>query len=130
MKALNQSLDRVHLRVVVVGLVFLALVVALVLRLWSLQILSADAYTKKAVANIARAVPVLAARGSILDRNGQVLANNRASSVVSVDRSQFEVPDATIKGQEDLTAQGQKTLIRLSDVLQTPTSTLVAEMNS
>lgn len=130
MKALNQSLDRVHLRVVVVGLVFLALVAALVLRLWSLQILSADAYTKKAVANIARAVPVLAARGSILDRNGQVLANNRASSVVSVDRGQFEVPDAKVKGQEDLTAQGQRTLIRLSDVLQIPTSTLVAQMNS
>lgn len=130
MKALNQSLDRVHLRVVVVGLIFLALIVALVLRLWSLQVLSADAYTKKAVANIARAVPVLAARGDILDRNGQVLANNRASSVVSVDRSKFEVPDAKVKGQEDLTDAGQKTLIRLSDVLQVPTSTLVAQMNN
>ena len=132
MKALNKGLDRIHLRIVVLGIVFLSLIVALVLRLWFLQVLSADAYSKQAVANIARDVPDPAFRGSILDRNGAVLADNVSSQVVSLDRNQFEVPrpTPTDKNAMALTAQGSTVLSRLSWLLNIPVSTLLARLNN
>jgi penicillin-binding protein 2 len=132
MKSLNQGLDRIHLRVAVLGMIFLSLVVALVLRLWFLQVLSADAASRQAVANIARPVPDPALRGSILDRNGTPLADNVASEVVSLDRSKFEVPAPTAanKNAMALTPQGQGVLNRLSAVLNTPVSTLLERLNN
>src|SRR5437764_9491840 len=97
MKALNQGTDRVHFRIAVLGLVVLALVVALVLRLWFLQVLSVDSFRKLADQNFVRVVPKLAARGRILDRNGQVLVDNRQSLVVTVDRSAVSTTDANHK---------------------------------
>lgn len=132
MKALNKGLDRTHLRVVIIGFVFLALVAALVIRLWSLQILSAQAASKQAVANIARPVPDPALRGSILDRNGHPLADNVASEVVSLNRNQFEVPKPTPtdKNAMALTPQGQTVLDRLSSVLSIPVPQLLASLNN
>lgn len=129
---MNQGLDRVHLRVAVVGIVFLALVAALVLRLWFLQVLSADTASKEAVANIVRPVPDLALRGSILDRNGQPLADNVASEEVTLDRSAFEVPapTPTNKNAMAVTADGATVLARLSGVLGMPVSQLVANLNN
>jgi len=51
MKAMNQGADKVHLRIAVLGMVFLSLVVALVLRLWFLQVLSVDSFRKLADQN-------------------------------------------------------------------------------
>jgi penicillin-binding protein 2 len=132
MKALNQGLDRIHLRVIVLGIIFLSLVVALVLRLWFLQVLSASAASRQAVANIARPVPDPALRGTILDRNGQPLADNIASEVVSLDRSQFETaaPTLTDKNAMKVTPQGQVVLDRLSAVLNIPVATLLSRLNN
>jgi cell division protein FtsI/penicillin-binding protein 2 len=60
---MNQGADKVHLRIAVLGMVFLSLVVALVLRLWFLQVLSVDSFRKLADQNYVRVVPKLAARG-------------------------------------------------------------------
>src|SRR4029077_12754977 len=68
MKAMIQGAERVHLRIAVLGMVFLSLIVALVLRLWFLQVLSVDSFRKLADQNYVRVVPKLAARGRILDR--------------------------------------------------------------
>ncbi|HWD09525.1 MAG TPA: penicillin-binding protein 2 [Actinomycetota bacterium] len=132
MKALNQGLDRIHVRVAVIGIVFLSLVAALVLRLWFLQVLSATAATRQAVANVARPVPDPALRGSILDRNGQPLANNVASQVVLLDRSRFEIPAPTAANRNAMavTAQGEIVLGRLSKVLGIPIPQLVANLNN
>lgn len=131
MNMLNQRLGQSQMRVVILGLVFLSLVVALVLRLWFLQVLSSASYTKQAVANIARTLADPAQRGDILDRNGQVLANNVPSEVVSLDRSQFEVPKPTAADHNAMaiTPQGQQVLNRLSHVLNVPVATLVARLN-
>ena len=56
---MNQGADKVQLRLAVLGMVFLSLVVALVLRLWFLQVLSADSFRKLADQNYVRVVPKL-----------------------------------------------------------------------
>ena len=122
MKALNQGLDRVHLRLAVLGMVFLALVVALVLRLWFLQVLSYGSFRTLAESNQVRIVPTLAARGNILDRNGKLLVRNRLSLVVSVERDQVARSDS--HGNLTLTAQGTQTLANLSSLLGVSPSAL------
>ncbi|MGH2717330.1 MAG: penicillin-binding protein 2, partial [Actinomycetota bacterium] len=125
-------MDRIHMRVAVIGIVFLALVAALVLRLWFLQVLSAGTASAQAVANIARPVPDPALRGSILDRNGQPLANNVASEVITVDRSKFETPAPTPSNKNAMavTPDGEIILGRLASVLGMPISQLVANLNN
>ncbi|HLI57016.1 MAG TPA: hypothetical protein VKY26_08275, partial [Actinomycetota bacterium] len=129
---MNQGLDRIHLRVAVIGIIFLALVAALVLRLWFLQVLSADAASTQALANIVRPVPDPALRGSILDRTGQPLADNVASEVVLLDRGQFEVPapTPTNKNAMAVTPTGEIVLARLSSVLGMPIPQLIANLNN
>ena len=122
MKAMIQGAERVHLRIAVLGMVFLSLIVALVLRLWFLQVLSVDSFRKLADQNFVRVVPKLAARGRILDRNGQVLVDNRQSLVVTVDRSAVSTTDASKKLH--LTSKGTVTLNNLSLLLGVPVATL------
>src|SRR6185369_17957503 len=64
----------------VVGAIFFVLL----LRLWHLQILSADDYRNMSENNRLRFVPVAASRGAILDRNGKVLVSNRPSFSLAV----------------------------------------------
>jgi penicillin-binding protein 2 len=56
---------------------------ALLLRLWALQVLAGTQYAARAQANQIRTVRVAAPRGSIVDRNGDVLVTNE--SVTSVE---------------------------------------------
>lgn len=51
----------------------------LTLRLWHLQIMEGEKYHEASTRNIIRTVDVKPARGNIYDRNGVVLAENRAS---------------------------------------------------
>ncbi len=53
-------------------------------RLWYLQIVKAEDYYSLSENNRLRLVPVAASRGTLLDRNGAVLADNRASFSVAV----------------------------------------------
>ena len=128
MSAMNQGLDRVHVRLVVLGMVFMSLVVALVLRLWFLQVLSVDSFRKVADQNQVAVVPKLAARGRILDRNGQVLVDNRQSLVVTVDRSQVAKTDS--KNRLHLTAAGTQSLNNLSQLLGVPVATLFDKLQN
>ena len=61
-----------------VGTVFAAIVA----KLWSMQMVSADYYENLAGQNRTRTVTTPAPRGRILDRNGNVLVTNRASLAV------------------------------------------------
>lgn len=63
-----------------VGAVFFVMV----LRLWHLQILGGEEYRSMSEDNRLRFLPVAASRGVILDRNGNVLVNNRASFSLAV----------------------------------------------
>jgi penicillin-binding protein 2 len=79
--------DSPRLRLAIVGVVALSLFAALFTRLYFLQVLAAPEYKLAAEANQVRVVSEPAPRGRILDRNGKVLVDNRASNVVAIDRS-------------------------------------------
>ena len=55
-------------------------------RLWSMQLVSQDEYERQARANRTRTVTTRAARGRILDRNGDELVGNRPSLTVTAER--------------------------------------------
>ena len=74
------SKRRILLLSFVVGAIFFLLL----LRLWHLQILSADDYRSRSENNRLRFVPVAASRGAIMDRNGKVLVSNRPSFSLAV----------------------------------------------
>ena len=63
--------DSPRIRLRVLGVVSFSLLVALVARLWFLQVLNADAYEQQAVANTERVVKVDAPRGRIFDADGR-----------------------------------------------------------
>ena len=77
-------------RFVVIGAVGLVLLGILFFRLWSLQIVTGDKYLAEANQNRTREVRVPAPRGRILDREGDVLVDNRTSMALQLDP--IEIP--------------------------------------
>jgi len=67
------------LRVAVLSGFALVMFSIIFFRLWYLQVLSGDKYLKEAQNNQVRDITVRAPRGEILDRNGNVLVDNRTS---------------------------------------------------
>lgn len=79
-----------------IGLIFLytlvgALFLIFVLRFWYLQMLHGEEFAQKAHANRTRQERIYATRGIILDRSGELLAENRAAFVLSLIRD--DCPD-------------------------------------
>lgn len=85
-----ESKQRILVISFVVGLFFLVLL----LRLWHLQILSAEDYRSMSENNRLRFVPVAASRGAILDRSGKVLVSNRPSFSLAVIPQEVKDKDA------------------------------------
>lgn len=79
--------DSPRLRLSILGIVVVALFAALFSRLWYLQVMASDEFQVVAEANRIRTVAVEAPRGRILDRDGEVLVDNRISVQVTIDRS-------------------------------------------
>jgi penicillin-binding protein 2 len=71
--------SRLALRVAVCGGVAVALFGVLFFRLWNLQVLDGDEYLAEAKNNRTREFKQIAPRGDILDRDGEVLVDNRTS---------------------------------------------------
>jgi penicillin-binding protein 2 len=90
---------------------------ALTTRLWFLQVLASQQFSIEASQNQVRLVPIEPLRGQILDRHGEVLVGNRASTVVVVDRR-------AMQGQEDAV------LYRLSTLLHVPVQDILDRLNS
>src|SRR5262245_29174181 len=82
--------DNRGLRLSVFGIVVLSLFAALFGRLWFLQVMNRPALEEVAAANRVREVQIPAMRGRILDRNGRILADNRRSLTVVVDREMIK----------------------------------------
>lgn len=72
-------------RVAVIGGFALVMFAVIFFRLWYLQILSGDKYLADANNNRVREIKVQAPRGEILDRDGNVIVDNRVSLAVKVD---------------------------------------------
>ncbi len=93
-----------QLRLNVIGIVVVSLFVALTTRLWYLQIMAGSEYKLAANENQVRTIHEPAPRGRILDRDGQVLVDNRISYVIAIDRTKFKdlEPERAERLTEDL----------------------------
>ena len=81
------------LRVAVLGGIAFVLFAIIFFRLWYLQVLSGDQYLQQARDNRVRELRVQAPRGDILDRNGHVLVENRAATVVQLDPESLPIAE-------------------------------------
>lgn len=71
-------------RFAVLGLIILLVLGTLLVRLWSMQILSGASYAAQSENNRVREVTIVAPRGRIFDRKGRPLVVNRPSLAVAV----------------------------------------------
>jgi penicillin-binding protein 2 len=72
------------LRVAILGGIALAMFAIIFFRLWYLQVLSGDKYLAQAKDNQIRNILIQAPRGKIVDRNGNVLVDNRVAYAVTI----------------------------------------------
>ena len=84
-------------RTVVLGGLKLLAVATLSGRLYQLEILQSDEYKVMSEENRIKLIPVLPARGKILDRFGQVLAENRNYYRIMLDDSLVTNPEDTVR---------------------------------
>jgi penicillin-binding protein 2 len=66
-------------RLAVVSYVIVAMISLLLFGFWKLQIIDSDRYAQMAERNRVRSIPIIAPRGSMLDREGRVLVDNYPS---------------------------------------------------
>ena len=66
-------------RLAVVSYLIVAMVALLLFGFWKLQIIDSDRYAQMAERNRVRSIPIIAPRGSMLDREGRVLVDNYPS---------------------------------------------------
>jgi len=88
-------------------LLFLTIAIAalffiLLMRLWYLQIVKVEDYQNLSENNRLRLVPVAASRGTILDRNGEILVDNRPSFSVAVIPQEVTDKDGLLGNLADL----------------------------
>jgi penicillin-binding protein 2 len=102
--------ERSRLRLLVLQVLVLSLLVTLGARLWYLQVLAGDQYTRAAADNRIREIVTPAVRGLILDDRGRPLARNETALVVSVSRTEL------LKQRDG----GRALLTRVAKVLNKP----------
>ena len=66
-------------RLAVISYAIVGLMALLLLGFWKLQIIDSDRYSQMAERNRVRSIPIIAPRGSMLDREGRVLVDNYPS---------------------------------------------------
>jgi penicillin-binding protein 2 len=85
-------------RVAVIGGVALIAFALIFFRLWYLQVLSGDKYEAQARGNVVREIKVQAPRGEIVDRDGNVLVENRSGLALVV--SPDKMPESAAERRE------------------------------
>ncbi len=107
-------------KTVIVFAVCIAMMAGLAGRLFYLMVLRADYYTEKADDLHERERDIKAARGKIIDRNGVVLADNRAVCTISVIHSQIKEPekvtDMLVKELEITEEEAKKRVEKVSSI--------------
>lgn len=88
---------------------------ALITRLWFLQVLAQGEYQERAFANRYEFASIPAPRGKILDRTGEELVTNRASTVVTIEKQKV--------------GNAESLLLRLSNVLDVSAEELAERLN-
>src|SRR5918992_552142 len=76
--------QQMAIRIAILGILAITIFCALFFRLWALQVISGDRYLEDAENNQIRSFRATAPRGSIVDRNGQVLVSNEPGTLVQI----------------------------------------------
>jgi penicillin-binding protein 2 len=97
--------SRLSLRIAIFGGFTVALFAVLFFRLWNLQVLDGDEYLAEAQNNRTREDKVIAPRGDILDRDGNVLVDNRTSLALQLDPR--ELPEDPTAERAELARVGE-----------------------
>jgi penicillin-binding protein 2 len=105
--------DAPRFRLRIIGVISISLFVALVARLWYLQVLNTEQSEQLASANIERVVRDPAPRGRILDVNGNILVDNKVVNVLKVDKPVWDAAFPKSKSA-DRTATITKLAIEIS----------------
>jgi penicillin-binding protein 2 len=104
------SASALRRRFYILSLVAAGFFLLLLGRLWYLQVTRSDAYSSLSDRNRTRLIPIEPPRGSIFDRNGELLVENRPSFSVTLIRQEIEDPE--------------RLLLRLNTLLGVPYSDL------
>jgi penicillin-binding protein 2 len=72
------------LRLGILGVLAVVVFCALFFRLWALQVISGERYLENANNNQIRSFGIIAPRGSIVDRDGEVLVSNKPGTLVQI----------------------------------------------
>ncbi|MBT1070462.1 penicillin-binding protein 2 [Pelotalea chapellei] len=83
-------------RTILLSFVVAVIFFVLLVRLWHLQILSAEDYRNMSENNRLRFVPIAASRGAIMDRNGTVMVSNQPSFSLAVIPQEVKDKDALL----------------------------------
>ncbi|MDX6590140.1 MAG: penicillin-binding protein 2 [Solirubrobacterales bacterium] len=109
--------SRLSLRIAVLGGFALALFAILFFRLWNLQVIDGAEYLAEAKNNRTREYRVNAPRGDILDREGNVLVDNRTSLALQLNTS--KLPADPAQERAELTKLGDLVHMSLKKVRRT-----------
>jgi penicillin-binding protein 2 len=109
--------SRLALRIAVLGGVAVALFGVLFFRLWNLQVLDGDKYLAEAKNNRTREFKVIAPRGDILDREGDVLVDNRTSLALQLNPT--KLPEELAEQRHELERIGELAHMSLPKVRKT-----------
>ncbi len=85
---MTDDLPRFRLRII--GVISISLFVALIARLWYLQVLNTEVAEQRASANVFRTVRDPGPRGRIFDANGNIVVDNKVVTVVRIDKVVWE----------------------------------------
>ncbi len=108
---------RLSLRIAVLGGVAVALFAVLFFRLWDLQVLSGSQYLAEAKNNRTREYKVIAPRGNVLDRDGNVLVDNRTSLALQLNTQ--KLPEDPAEERAELARLGKLAHMSLPKVRRT-----------
>lgn len=90
-KELAAAMDElIRYRMRVLAVVAISLLVALVARLWYLQVITTEQAAAVAEQNVMREIRVPAPRGRIFDAQGRILVGNRITTMVTINRREFD----------------------------------------
>jgi penicillin-binding protein 2 len=109
--------SRLALRVAVLGGVAVTLFGILFFRLWNLQIIDGNKYLAEAKNNRTREFKVIAPRGDILDREGNVIVDNRTSLALQLNTE--KLPEDPAEEKAVLTRLGKLAHMSLAKVRKT-----------
>lgn len=88
-------------RVIILSIIVCLAMVALLIRLWSLQLIMGESYDEMAIENRIRLLRLPPPRGSIFDSNGKTLAENSPSFTLSIVPGTIKDPQRIIEAYAD-----------------------------